>query len=282
MQLFHKLVFLGCLSTFSILWAVPGTLENTDYKINFSETLRGVDSQPMTLGGPVIYVDVTDKFRSQGTRFPLEVYAINQYFLDDDRLNLICRTTPRDTFHQLYSFIQLNLTDHQDSRQFQGMEKFFFSPDNRFLVAAFDQGGPPESIGFIRLSQGPARLGWLYSEKEKLNLFQKALPEIGKHLSLASVVGWMADSLTAVFVLSENVGTAESPVLKYYLTCLYLEEDGFKVAAEAVDLSPYQLPDGGMIDTISCSGDHATLYFQPKDLSGTSQADFKLPKTPDH
>jgi|SRR5579872_5258537 len=274
----NPLVFILCLSIFSPLWAVPGTLENFDYKINLSETMPGVDSAPVTFGGPVINVDITDKLRSSTTRFPLKVYSINEYFLAEDHLNLLCRTTLRDTTEQRFTLIQLNLSNSPDSRQFQGLKKYFFSPDNQSLLGTFDRGGTGESIGLIRLGKGPAGMGWLYSEEAQVNLFQKALPSMGKKISLASLVGWTADALTAAFVLRADEGTPDTPVLKYYLACLYLDEDRFQVAAEAVDLSAYHIPDNGTIDQIACEGDQVTLTFPSSDSFKTSKAVIKLPK----
>ena len=121
-------------------------------------------------------------------------------------------------------------------------------------------------------------MGWLYSGEAKVNLFQKALPTMGKNIALASVVGWAADALTAAFLLTADEGTPDAPALKYYLACLYLDEDRFKVAAEVVDLSSYHLPDGGVIDQIDCSGDEATLHFPPTDSFKTSKVTFKLPQ----
>ncbi len=271
---FFILFFFTC----SPLGAVPATLENFDYKINLSETMPGVDSAPATEGGPVINVDITDKLRSNTTRFPLKVYSINEYFLVEDHLNLLCRTTLRDTIEQRFTLIQLNLSNTPDSRQFQDIKKYFFSPDNQSLLAVFGREGMVESIGLIRLGKGPAGLGWLYSEEAPANLFLRALPSIGKKVSLASLVGWTADALTAAFVLRADVGTPDAPALKYYLAGLYLDEDRFKVAVEAVDLSAYHIPDSGTIDQVACEGNQVTLTFPPSDSFKTSKAVFKLPK----
>lgn len=279
MKLLNLLFFLFCFSTLSALWADPAALENFDYKITLSETLPGVDNAPATAGGPVINVDVTDKRRSISTRFPLRVYSINEYFLSEDKLNLLCRTTLRDTTRQHYSLIQLNLSNNPDSRQYSDLKKYYFSPDNGTLLGVFDQEGST-AIGLIRLAKGPAGLGWLYSEREQVNLFLKALPSLGKKTTLASVVGWSADALTAVFVLSADEGTMDEPVLKYYLASVVLEEDQFQTAVKSVDLTAFQIPAGGMIDKIDCVGDQAILYFPPKNLSGVSKIVFKLPTAP--
>lgn len=272
--------FILCFSVFSPLGAVPATLENFDYKIILSETMPGVDNLPVSLGGPVINVDITDKLRSNTVRFPLKVYSINEYFLVEDHLNLLCRTTLRDTTEQRFTFIQLNLSNGPDSRQFLGLKKYFFSPDNQSLLGVFNNGGTGESIGLIRLGKAPAGLGWLYSEEAQANLLKRALPTMGKKITLASLVGWAADALTAAFVLKADEGTPDAPVVKYYLACLYLDEDRFRVAAEAVDLSAYHIPDSGTIDQIACEGEQATLTFPASDSNKAMKAVFKLPKPP--
>jgi hypothetical protein len=255
-------------------------LENFDYKINLSETMPGVDIAPVSLGGTVINVDITDKLRSNTTRFPLKVYSINEYFLVEDHLNLLCRTTLRDTTEQRFTLIQLNLSNSPDSRQFLGLKKYFFSPDNQSLIGVFDNGGTEDSIGLIRLGKAPAGLGWLYSPEARTNLFKKVLPTLGEKAALASLVGWTADALTAAFVLRADEGTADVPALKYYLACLYLDEDRFRVAAEAVDLSAYPIPGNGTIDQIACEGDQVTLTFPPSDSNKAMKAVFKLPQPP--
>jgi hypothetical protein len=57
-----------------------------------------------------------------------------------------------------------------------------------------------------------------------------------------------------------------------------LDEDRFRVAAEAVDLSAYHLPDSGTIDQIACEGDQVTLTFPPSDSFKISKAVFTLPQ----
>ena len=274
----NLLVFNFCFLVFSPLWAAPATLENFDYKINLSETMPGVDIAPVTLGGPVINVDITDKLRSNTIRFPLKVYSINEYFLVEDHLNLLCRTTLRDTTEQRFTLIQLNLSNASDSRQFLDLKKYFFSPDNQSLIGVFNKEGTGESLGLIRLGKGPAGLGWLYSKEVQANLFKKTLPTIGEKISLASLVGWAADALTAAFVLRADEGTPDAPALKYYLACLYLDEDRFRVAAQAVDLSAYHIPENGTIDQIACEGDQVTLTFPQSDFNKGMKAVFKLPK----
>ncbi len=272
------MVFVICFSAFSPLWAAPAVLENFDYKINLSETMPGVDNAPVSLGGPSINVDITDKLRSNTIRFPLKVYSINEYFLVEDHLNLLCRTTLRDTTEQRFTLIQLNLSNTSDSRQFLGLKKYFFSPDNQSLLGLFDKDGTEEAIGLIRLGKGPAGLGWIYSPDAQANLFKKALPTIGNKISLASLVGWTADALTAAFVLKADEGTPDAPAMKYYLACLYLDEDRFRVAAQAIDLSAYPIPDNGTIDQIACEGDQVTLTFPQSDSNKAMKAVFKLPK----
>jgi hypothetical protein len=262
------------------LWAIPGTVENFDYKINLSETMPGIDNAPATVGGPVINVDVTDKLRNNTTRFPLKVYSINEYFLAGDHLNLLCRTTLRDTTEQRFTLIQLDLANTSDSRQFNGLKKYYFSPDNQSLLGIFEVEGTGDSIGLIRLSKGPAGMGWLYSLGAKTNLFQMALPTIGNNLALASVVGWAGDGLTAAFILRGDEGTPDAPDLKYYLACFYLDEDRFRVAAQALDLSAYPIPEKGMIDQVECLGDKAILIFPPSNAFKSSKVTFQLPKPP--
>ena len=159
-KLFLVLVFLPLLA-----WAGPDTLENLQYRVTLSETTPGVDDSLVPGVDSVINVDVQDKLRGSGTRFPLKVYAIQEYFFSDNLLNLITRNTPKSSFTKpLYGFMQLNLDSPADSRQYGGIRKYYFSSDNRALVALFEQGtegGPvTQSLGLVRWGDKPASLGW--------------------------------------------------------------------------------------------------------------------------
>jgi len=248
-------IFLFLITSFSFspLWAVPATVENLDYKITLSETLPGLDDQAVPQMGPTITVTIQDKFRSTGLTYPLSVYAINDYALSGDYLNLLCRITPKiSDGGPRYTFIQLNLSSPSDSRQFQPLKIYSFSPGNQYLLATFDGKGKADSIGLIQLD-GPAKLGWLYSTQSSVDLFQKALPVPVQGIVLNNPIGWSGDSSTAIFVASANDGTQDAQgnaVQKDYLTRLELDGDDFKLAAEPVDLSPYHYRNGSIISDV--------------------------------
>jgi hypothetical protein len=272
----------------SPLLAAPAVIENPFYKINLSETMPGIDDPSLNTNNPftqpLINVDVLNKTQSSSNRFPLQVYAINEYFLAEDQLNLLCRTTPTSAGFPLYSLIQLNLRSTQDSRQFPAIKKYFFSPDNQFLLVVLDKDqagkGTSDPIALIRLEDAPPVMGWLYSDKDQVNLFQRVLPDMGSPIVLNGIVGWTGDSLTAAFILSSNAGTPESPVFKDYLACVRLNGDDFKVAVKPVDLSSYQIHTGGGIDRIQMSEDKATFFFNQPNSAGELQGDFQLPQGP--
>jgi hypothetical protein len=274
------LIFAGSVSP---LWAVPATVENLDYKITLSETLPGLDDQAVPQMGPTITVTIQDKFRSTGIVYPLSVYAINDYALSGDYLNLLCRITPKiSDGGPRYTFIQLNLSSASDSQQFQPLKIYSFSPGNQYLLATFDGKDQPDSIGLIQLN-GTAKLDWLYSSKNTINLFQKALPAITQGITLNNPIGWSGDSSTAIFVTSASDGTQDAQgksVQKDYLTRLELNGDDFKLAAEPVDLSPYHYRNGSIISDIKYSTDKATLFFSQSNSSDILQADFSLPALP--
>ncbi len=273
-------IFLILAGSTSPLWAVPATVENLDYKVTLSETLPGLDDQVVPQMGPTITVTIQDKFHSTGMVYPLSVYAINDYALSGDYLNLLCRVTSKiSDGGPRYTFIQLNLSSPSDSRQFQPLKSFSFSPGNQYLLATFDGNGQPDPIGLIQLD-GSAKLGWLYSNKSMINLFQKALPAMVQGIVMNNPIGWSGDSSTAVFVASAGDGTQDAQgkmVQKDYLTRLELDGDDFKLAAEPIDLSPYHYRDGSIISDVKCSADKATLFFSQSNSSDILQADFPLP-----
>jgi hypothetical protein len=272
--------FLIFVLVYTRLWAVPATVENLDYKVTLSETLPGLDDQAVPQIGPTITVTVQDKFRSTGTVYPLSVYAINDYALSGDNLNLLCRVTPKiSDGGPRYTFIQLNLSSPSDSRQFQPLKKFSFSPGNQYLLAVFDGKDQPDPIGLVQLD-GPAKLGWLYSAKSGVNFFQKALPAMSQGIVLNDPVGWSGDSSDALFVASAGDGTQDAQgqlVQKDYLVRLGLDGDDFKLAAEPVDLSAYHYRNGSIISDVKYSVDKASLIFSQSNSSDILQDDVPLP-----
>ncbi len=266
------------------LWALPATVENLDYKVTLSETMPGVDDQTSLQAGPTITVSVQDKVRNNGVLVPLPVYSINHYYLGTNSLNLLCRTTPRsaDTA-ALYNLFQLDLSNSQESRQFKDLKRYSFSPDDHFLLGVFDGKGQPDSIVLVRLSEPPAQLEWIYTNKGAYNLFRKTLPDMPKKLHLNDPVTWSIDSDAAVFVISgeEDAPDPEGkPVWKDYLACVTVSDDGFKVAAEPLDLSTYHYRQGAVISKIECRADKAILYFTRDNSSDNLKAEFTLPKPP--
>jgi hypothetical protein len=228
-------------------------------------------------------VAVQDKFHSTGFTYPLPVYAIHQYFLKDDTLNLLCRTTPMNAGSgPRYSFFQLNLSNAPDSRQFQPLKRYSFSPDNQSLLAVFDGAGQPDPVALIQLGQPPAKLGWIY--KGSLNLFQRFLPAMGKDVVLNDPIGWSADAFTIAFVVSAPDGIQDAqgqPVLRDYLACARLDGESFRVLAAPVDLSPYKFRKGSVITDLKCEGDKAVLFFSQSDSSDILKAEIPLPKLPE-
>ncbi len=266
------------------LWARPGSTENNDYKVTFSETLPGLDDQTSLQAPPTIMASVLDKFRSTQTVFPLNFYAIHQFFLDGDRLNLIGRLN-RQTAPEgpRYSFVQISLSNQPDSRQFQPLKKYFFSPDNQFLLAVFDGQNQPDSIGFIRLTEAPAQLGWLLANGGALNLFQESLPSLGSPVSLNDPVGWSADARICVFVISAPDGAVDpktAGVMKNYLVSVDLTQDRAAPAVEPLDLSSYHYGSGAVITQIITDGRNAVFTFNRNDSAATAPVTFDLPRTP--
>lgn len=284
MKLSCFLAFFIALGVFSSLEAKPAVLENINYKVTLSETLPGLDDQLSLQAGPTIQVTIQDKIHSNGFIYPLNVYAIHSYFLTDNTLNLLCRTTPKEAISgPRYTFIQFNLSNEQDSRQFQSLKRYSFSPDNRFLLAIIDTGATTDSVALIRLDKSPAQLGWVYSNNGAINFFKKALPSMAQSVVLYDPIGWSADSFTAAFVASAAdmiPDTQGQPVSRDYLACVQLSEDGFQVAAEPVDLSPYHYKNGSVIVDLKCDGGKITLFFNQTDSSDNLKAEFPLPKPP--
>ena len=148
MQFTNKPVFQTFIPLFALLilvplaaFANPGTLENLQYKVTLSETTPGVDDSLIPGLDPLINVDIQDKLHGTGTRYPLKVYAIQEYFFSDNLLNLITRTSPKSSVTKpFYGFLQLNLESASDSRQYDGIRKYYFSSDNRAMIAIFEQG----------------------------------------------------------------------------------------------------------------------------------------------
>jgi hypothetical protein len=278
---FTVLAFLPLLS-----WAGPGTLENLQFKVTLSETSPGVDDSLIPGVDPLINVDVQDKIRGTGTRYPLKAYAITEYFFSDNLLNLITRNSPKSSLTKpLYGFLQLNLEAPDQSRQYSGFRKYYFSTDNRALLALFEQGeegGPvTQSLGLVRWSDKPASLGWIYSPGNQVNALRAAQVPDGETPALEGTVGWTADSLTCAFVASFSGGPATpNPATKtYFLIRVDMGEVGIKVAASPVDPAALRLDKGATIDKVDCSGDKATLTIVSPDGTDTQQVELPLPSS---
>jgi hypothetical protein len=266
-------------------WAVPGTLENLQYRVNLSETTPGVDDSLVPGVDPLINVDIQDKLHGTGTRFPLKVYAIQEYFLSDNLLNLITRDTPKSSMSKpLYGFLQLNMDSPNDSRQYKGISKYFFSSDNRALIALFNNGDAAggavtQSLGLVRWEDKPASLGWIYSPGAQVNTLKAFRVPDGEIPALEGTVGWTADSLTAAFVASFTGGqaTPETGTKTYFLVRADLGDNGIKVAASPVDTAALHLQSGATIDKVACTGDTATLTVISSDGTDTQQVQLPLP-----
>jgi hypothetical protein len=274
-----SLPLLFLLST-SPLWAVPGQLENNDYKISLSETLPGIDSSNAFLPpDAAITVTVTDKFRSQQTFYPLKVYSIANYFLLGDTLNLVARTSLiNNPAGPQYSFIQLNLSDPSNSRQFPDLRQYSLSPDQQNLLAVVDNPGGAPGIGLARLADGPAQLGWIYSEPAGVNLLRASFTAPVTALTLWAPAGWSADSLSLSFLFSVDDGTRDSggkPVWKDYLADLELADKGWKVSSQAVDLSSYHFHAGAALTDLRFDGQKAALFLTQDNATNPVEVDFK-------
>jgi len=194
---------------------------------------------------------------------------------------LIGRTTPQwSAAPPEYSLLNLNLTTSQNSQEFKNLKRFSLSPDNQSVLVLVDGGGKPDLIGLIRLNNQPGRLEWLEAGQAGVSLIQSALPGHLKSLSLSPAVGWFADALSAVLIVTADDGTQDAQgnsILKNYLVRVELEDNGPKVLAEPLDLSPYHVKDGTMVDKVDCAADKVTLTFTQANSAETIQADFPLP-----
>lgn len=264
------------------LWAVPATLENGDYKVLLSETLPGLDSQGTPPTGVGITITVTDKFRSTTTLYPVDGYAINIYFLLGDSLNLLSRTTlmGNNQAAYRYNFLQLALENPPDSRLYKNLQQFFFSPDQRSLLAVIDNGeGKPPLVGLASLENSPARMAPLYADSMGVNLFKAAFSGPVSTLAVNDLVGWAADGQTAVFVLSVGDGSQDAqgkPVLKDYLAVVQQTDKGWTASAQPADLSAYHFHQGGVITDLQVNGDQARLFLTDQNSTSPSEVDFKL------
>lgn len=278
----QTLALLVCLSAAAPLVAAPASVENAGYKVSLSETLPGLDDQLAPQQGPTITVTVQDKFHNTATAYPLGVYSVNDYFLSDNTLDLVCRLTPKTSDSgPRYSCIQLNLSTPSDSRQFQPLKRFSLSPDTRELLAVFDGQGRPDPLALIQLSNVPAQAAWLYAAGG-VNLFQKALPAMAANVVLLDPVGWSADSRTAAFLATAQEGATEGAGggSKDFLVFVEFNGEDYQLAAEPVDLSSYHYKAGSVVTDIKCSGGKATLFFNQADSSDILQADFPQPDGP--
>lgn len=279
-----RFLFLFPLSFFytgSFLGAAPAQLENNDYKVTLSETLPGIDGSGAFLpSDAAITVTVTDKFRSQQTFYPLKVYAIANYFLLGDTLNLVARATLLNTpTGPRYTFIQLNLSNPSDSRQFQNLQQYSLSPDQQNLLAVVDNGGGAPGIGMARLTDDPMGMGWIYAEPAGANLFKASFAAPVSAFTFYDPVGWSADSLSAAFLFSIDDGTKDAQgkaVLKDYLANLELADKNWKATAQPLDLSSYHFHSGAALTDLRCDGQKAALFLTQDNSSNPVEVDFKL------
>ena len=265
-------------------WAAPAQLENNDYKVAISETLPGIDAGGAILApGAGITVTVTDKFRSQQSRMVLTGYAIPNYFLLGDTLNLILRTTPLNTpTGPRYSFLQVELGGGL-SNQFAGLRQYSFSPDQQNLLAVVDNGPGPVEVGVASLADNAAEdsleMRWLYAEPARVNQFKSAFSGPVTALTVNDPVGWSADSLSAAFLFTVDDGTRdaqENPVLKDYLASLVLGDKGWMASAQPVDLSSYHFHSGAALTDLRSDGRKARLFFTSDKSTSPVEADFSL------
>ena len=274
-------LFLFSLLPCSPLWAVPGTLENNDYKVTLSETLPGLDSQGSPPSGVGITITVADKFRSTATLYPLDGYAVNVYFLLGDSLNLLSRTTLMgNQLAYRYNFLQLALSNPPDSRLYKDLRQFSFSPDQRSLLAVIDGGeGKPPLVGLVSLDNPPARMSLLYGEPMGINLFKGGFSSPVSNLVVNDPVGWAADGLTAAFVLSVGDGSQDAqgkPALKDYLAVLQQTDKGWGASVQPLDLSAYHFHQGGVVTDLQVGGGQARLFLTDQNSTSPSEVDFKL------
>ncbi|MGH7739486.1 MAG: hypothetical protein ACREL1_04995 [bacterium] len=281
MRFIHFILFLICVFSTSALWALPGSVENNAYKVTLSETMPGLDDQTSLQAPPTITATVLDKFRSTQSVFPLNFFAIHQYFLNNNTLNLLGRLNRSNSpGGPRFCFLQIDLSNQADSRQFQPLKRYSFSPDNNFLLGVFAGQGHGDSIGFIRLSQSPAQIGWLYAEDGAVNLLKGQVPDIGSSLVLKEPVGWSADSRTVVFVATTSSADASDSAkpspLKTYLVSVTLSQDQITPAAVPIDLTPYHYQAGAVITQINTDGTQAVLHFNRNDSADTAPVTFQL------
>ena len=265
----------------SRLGALPASLENGDYKVGLSETLPGLDNQGVPPTGAAITVTVTDKFRSNTMLYNVDAYAINSYFLLEDTLNLVARTTVAGNQVPLrFDFLQLALANPPDSRQFKNLRQYSLSPDHRSLLVVMDQGDDkPPLVGMADLSNPPARMGLIYGQPAGVNLFKAAFAGPVSTLVLNDPVGWTADGGTAAFVLSVGDGSQDAqgkPVVKDYLAVLQQTDKGWTGWAQPADLSPYHFHQGGVVTDLQCSGGQARLFLTDQNSTSPAEVDFKL------
>lgn len=265
----------------SALWAAPGQLENNNYKVVFSETLPGIDSPGAILPpGAGITVTVTDKFRSQQVNYPLTGYAVPNYFLLNDTLNLILRATLANSPTEArYNFLQLDLSDSSNSHQLTNLRQYSFSPDrqNLFMVVAQDNGAP--WLGLARLAENPLDLQWLYAEGAGANVFKSTFQGPVTALTVWAPVGWSADSLSAAFLFSVDEGAKDgqgNPALKDVLAFLELGDKGWQASARPVDLSSYHFHAGAALTDLKYDGQKARLFFTSDRSTTPVEADFNL------
>jgi hypothetical protein len=190
----------------------------------------------------------------------------------------------------IFGFIQLNMDAPNDSRQYGGISKYYFSSDNRALIGSFiaeskEGGAVTQSIGLIKWEDKPASMGWIYSAPNQVNLLKSSGVPDGQNPTLEGTVGWTADSLTAAFMVSYAAVPAAGqaipdPGSKTYFLVRVDMGDRLKVAASPVDLATLRLQNGGAIDKVACSGDLATLDVISADGSDTQQVQLPLPVLP--
>lgn len=271
-------ILLSALS--SNLWAIPGQVENNNYKVVLSETLPGIDGPGILLApDAAITVTVTDKFRSQQVSYPLKAYAIRSYFLLGDNLNLVTRTSLATDPSPRYGFLQLNLPSPSDSRQFENLKQYSLSPDQQVLLLVADKGPGAPWVGIAQLADNPLSLQWLYAEAAGVNLFKSVFAAPVSTLTISDPVGWAADSLSAAFLISVGDGSLDAqgkPLLKDYLAGLERTDTGWKATVQPVDLSAYHFHSGAALTDLRCDGQKISLFLTSDNATNPVEVDFKL------
>lgn len=262
-------VALFCLVTASsflpalIALAKVVTVENKKYSVDALVTKTSGNEESSADLKVLNKADSTTK-----TIHAKNVGNLEQSFVLGDYFVLLCHS-PSAAMNggPLYDLVQVNLVTGELAR-FEMLEKYSVSPDRKYLLATVYGEAPgirkSDDICLIGSLETKAKLKWIYSQDNNVNLFTKSNPGIESNVGVLGPFGWSNEDQEAAFAISAfNVSpTDEKIVSKQYLARVKVVKDDLTIGIKPIDISGYRGASGLHIVKVLCNNKFVTLKIE--------------------